>query len=262
MLNILTLYRFNTPFLNIESEKTHLLSIKDKLKVFLLSQWLEISESKELRWEYQNIFFESGNILKVRFQYIKEFKNSYYMPIFKMDLYLDESFISESSLKKTTLFLTSFLENFDWLNEKEYLIDLSNTVYYQSWIFGTKNYPEHDFVQIEVIKKNFESNNGTKKLEEFLFEYKNNNFVLSISNADEFHKIHAIVLYYIYLVYIMYKTIQDSEKTLCTLWELSESESKEHVELMRERLRFVNDMSVKNFNLYYARLQTFFSLFQ
>lgn len=261
MLNILTLYRFNTPFLNIESEKTHLLSIKDKLKVFLLSQWLEISESKELRWEYQNIFFESGNILKVRFQYIKEFKNSYYMPIFKMDLYLDKSFISESSLKKTTLFLTSFLENFDWLNEKEYLLDLSDVIYYQSWFFGTKNYPEHDFVKIEIVKKNFESNNGTKKLEEFLLEYKNNDFVLSTSNADEFHKIHAIVLYYIYLVYIMYKTIQDSEKTLCILSDLWECESKEHVELMRERLRFVNDMSVKNFNVYYTRLQTFFSLF-
>lgn len=261
MLNILTLYRFNTPFLNIESEKTHLLSIKDKLKVFLSSQWLDIIESRELRWEYQNIFFEC-TALKLRFQYIKEFKNSYYMPIFKMDLYLDESFIWDASLKKTTLFLTSFLENFDGLNEKEYLLDLSDAIYYKSGIFWTKIYPQHDFQQIEVVKKNFESNNGTKQLESFLYEYKNKNFVLSTANSDEFHKIHAIILYYIYLVYIMYKTIQDSEKTLCTLSDLWECESKEHIELMRERLHFVNDMSVKNFNVYYARLQTFFSLFQ
>jgi len=262
MQNILTLYRFNTPFLDIENEKQLLIWIKNKLKGFLNIQWLNINETKEIAWEYHNIFFLSQNILKIRFQYISKFSWNYYMPIFKMDIYLDSQLLLEKNLKKTTLFLTSLLENFDWLNEKEYLIDISNKIYYKTWLFSAKFYPEYDFQEIDKIKKIFESKDWNKLLQEFILKFKDTNFILTKENSDIFHKIHSIILYYIYLVYIMYKSMINTEKTLWNLEKLEYNDHNEHIDLMTERLKYVNDLSIANFNNYYEKLEIFFKLFK
>jgi len=34
----------------------------------------------------------------------------------------------------------------NWLTEKEYLIDLDGDLYFKSWFFSSKKYPNHDFI--------------------------------------------------------------------------------------------------------------------
>lgn len=262
MHNLASIYRFNTPFLNIENEKNHLLEIKNKIKLFLSQDIWEIIENAWVKWGY-HIFSlqDKENILSVQFHYISDFSDMYYIPIFKMEIYMQHSFLLENTSKqKLTLFLTSLFECFDWLNEKEYLIDIDKNIYYQKWLLKTKYFPQHNFSDLDIISKNFETKKWEKLLQDFILHFKNKNFILNSETSGYYHKIHSIFLYYIYLVYIMYQSILQAQKWLNNL-DTIDYDSK-HIELMRKRLEYVNDLSIINFKKYYARLEIFFNLFK
>jgi len=260
MQNTTTIYRFNTPFLDIEKEKSSLISVKEKIKDFINHfEWIDLIEEKEDLNEYIKFkFTDNDGIIKLRFYYIKEFSWNYYMPIFKMDIFVDREKIDDRILVG---FLVNIFECFDWLNEKEFLIDLNNSIYYKEWLF-TKIYPEHSFSDLEIIKTQFEENKWNELLERFITEFSNKNYKLTIINSDEYHRIHSTILYYIYLVYIMYQNIYDSKKQLVYLETQDFWENNGHKELIEQRLKYVNDLSITNFKKYYDKLEVFFRLFK
>lgn len=262
MQNIVTIYRFNTPFLEIEKEKELLISVKNKINQFLIFHDMNVVESVDKNWDYNKVFLIYENILKMRLNYIKVFKNNYYIPVFKMDVYISQDLITwNEKLKKITLFLTSLFECFDGLNEKEYLIDIDKNIFYTQWMFSKKIYPSYDFQDISHIQKIFEQKKWEKILEDFLNKYKNNTFILSKNTSLEYHKIHSIILYYIYLVYIMYKSILDGQEILKELEDNTLQQENKHICLATQRLQHVSNINSNTFQLYYKNLEIFFSLF-
>lgn len=265
MHNIVTVYRFNTPFLDIKAERDSLVKVKDKIKYFLQNEsHITLSESSKRSWDYHHLWLTS-DLIEVRFAYISQFHGNYYMPIFTMDVYVKNVFlIDEESRTRMTLFLTSFFECFDGLNEKEYLIDIDKNIYYQKWFLKTRCYPHHDFSDLEVIWKIFESKNWEKIIQEFILKFQDKKFILNTQTAPIYHKIHSIVLYYIYLVFIMYTSILNSKKQLKHLDEIDtlEDEFSAHIDLINKRLKYVNDISQVNFRRYYEKLEVFFTLFK
>ncbi|MDD5770004.1 MAG: hypothetical protein PHE25_03485, partial [Candidatus Gracilibacteria bacterium] len=128
MQNISTIYRFNTPFLDIEKEKRSLIYAKNKIIDFIKTfETISFEEVKTDLGEYIKISlkFENGFGF-IDFYYIKKFTNNYYMPVFKMDIFLGVKVLENQKI--IVSFLDNIYECFDGLTEKEYLIDLDNSV--------------------------------------------------------------------------------------------------------------------------------------
>lgn len=264
MRNIATIYRFNTPFLNIEDEKIGLSLLWEKIKENLNFEWISFKENSEIIWFFnkKSLIFD-WKLWKIDFYYISKFKNDYYLPIFKCDIFLNNSFLENNDKKiKTVWFLTNLFECFDWLNEKEFLLDLDQNIYYTK-LFFNKYYPTYDFNNLDNIQSEFESKNWWKMLEDFIESFKSNNFILTKENSNEYHKIHSVVLYYIYLVYIMYVNIIKSKENLEYLDKVNIDKDFEQQKILAEkRLSYVTDLSINNFKEYYNKLEIFFSLFK
>lgn len=260
MQNIATIYRFNTPFLEIEKEKNDLLSIQNKIVDYTYDfEWVELKKTEEDKWEYQKIELKTiDNKIKFNFFYLKEFNWNYYAPIFKLNIYVDREKLAN---KIVVMFLINVFECFDWLDEKEYLIDMDNTLYYRKNIVN-KIYPYHDFTDIDTIRQSFEEQKWNEILEHFILKFSDRDYKLKISNSMEYYKIHSIVLYYIYLVYSLYQNIVESKKQLSYLEEFDLWEENHHKELITERLKYVNNISIDTFNIYYEKLEIFFKLFE
>jgi len=158
--------------------------------------------------------------------------------------------------------LNNIFECFDWLNEKEFLIDINNWVFYESGFFKTKKSPLYDFSDINKIQKKFETKNGIKILENFINKYSNSNFELTYQKSKYYHKIHSIFLYFIYIVFLMYQNIK---KTNITLKELKDIDCdwifEWHISLIQKRLHYIEQIHNDTFQKYRNRLELFFKLF-
>ncbi len=264
MHNISTIYRFYTPFLDIKAEKDNLTGVLKKIEKSLSFDLIKFDKKIENQEKYLKVtlvFYE--NIWKIDFYYIRWLKqDEYYYPIFKMDIYLNNKFLLNNQTKKrTVLFLNNIFESFDWLNEKEFLIDLDNTIYYKNWFFSTKKYPDYDFRDLENIRKEFESRNWIKLLEQFITKLQKWDFVLTIQNSKKYHIFYWILLYFIYLVYIMNLNIIKTSTTLKELENLwNKQENDWHIILMKERLKIVDNLNLTTFKNYKERLEIFFNL--
>ncbi len=260
MQNIVTIYRFNTPFLEIEKEKNNLLSIQNKIVDYTNDfEWTKLQKIEEDMWEYLKVELKSTDSkIKFKFFYVKELNWNYYVPIFKLNIYVDREKLSN---KVVVWFLINIFECFDWLDEKEYLIDLDNTIYYRKNIVF-KTYPYYDFTDINKIRQDFEEHKWNEILEQFILKFSDKNYKLTVDNSEEYYKIHSIVLYYIYLVYSLYQNIVESKKQLKYLEEFDLWEENHHKELINERLKYVNNISIDNFKKYYEKLELFFKLFE
>ncbi len=261
MQNIATIYRFKTPFLNLKIEKDFLPKVLDKINKLLLDDWLKVNKNIQKDEVYYKITLNFwDNFWKIIFMYINKIWIEKYLPIFKMDVFLYDGLLKINTLQKTTNFLTSLFECFDWLNEKEYLLEINKNIYYKKWFFNTKVYPHFDFTSIEKIEANFKNKNWNKLLEEFISKFRNNDFLLTLENSDKYHKIHSIVLYYIYLIYIMYRSILQATNTI---WDLKKVVIEDyHLDLSKKRLEYINVLSMDAFKKYYEKLEKFFSLFE
>ena len=131
MHNIATVYRFNTPFLDLESEKKNLVSVIRKIRKCLKQEQISFVKDDEEILNYHKIILNfEDNLWKIELFYLIWEVEKYYLPVFKLNIYLSLKFLANNETKrKTTLFLTNIFECFDWLNEREFLIDLDNTIY-------------------------------------------------------------------------------------------------------------------------------------
>ena len=262
MHNITTIYRFNTPFLDISKEKANLVAVLSKIKSSLKFDGILFSEEKNSVWDYYKVtLLFQDNLWKIEFFYVNSI-TEYYLPIFKLNIFINNNFLLWKNKEKLVKFLTNIFECFDWLNEKEYLIDLDDNIYYKKWLFKSKKYPHYDFSNIDEIKKKFEKNNWIELLEKFILKFKNKDYILTKDNSEEYHKLHWILLYFIYLVFLMYQNV---EKTNVTLNELGQNRYnwiyEWKLELMKERLNYVNDLNIITFGKYKEKLGLFFKLF-
>lgn len=204
MQNVATIYRFNTPFLNLRQEKGSLVSVKEAVGRYLRDEGLTVLENSEAGQDYFRITLESPQAVTIVIRYIREFRNEYHLPIFMIDVLFDRRYLSsEEGLKRTTLFLTGLFECFDGLNEKEFLIDIDHTIRFRSGFLSGRTPPHHDFSDIPTLQKEFESKDGMRLLEAFISHFRESGFVLDDANAPLYHRLHSIALYFIYLVFLM-----------------------------------------------------------
>jgi hypothetical protein len=47
-----------------------------------------------------------------------------------------------------------------------------------------------------------------ESLKDFIIKFQNKDYILTRDNADEYHKLHGILLYFIYLVFLVSQTIE------------------------------------------------------
>lgn len=262
MIIVSTVYRFKTPFLDISLERKNLLSVIDKIKSSLSFDWISFQEEKKQVGDYYKISLLIDNSLwNIDLFYIKEIKEKY-LPIFKMDIELSSVFLSSNIQKrKTVKFLTNIFECFDWLNEKEYLIDIDKNLFYNSWILRIKKYPHYDFSSISNIQNDFEIKWWLKLLENFIVSFSNSNYILTKENSSEYHKLHWIVLYFIYLVFIISQNIEKTKGVLTELNNINSDIYDGHIDLVKQRLAYVDNLNIINFKNYKEKLELFYKLF-
>ncbi len=265
MNNIATIYRFNTPFLNLDNEKKGLLWVIKKIEKSLEFDGIKFIKESILDWNYHKIVLEFvENLWRIEIFYISEIKeNIYYLPIFKLNIFLNNNFLlSNTSKERTIKFLNNIFECFDWLNEKEYLIDIDTDLYYKSWFFKKKKYPSYDFSNIDEIKKDFESKNGMQLLKDFIVRFRDKDYILTRENAGEYHKLHWILLYFIYLVFLIYQNLIKTENTLKNIENIKNNSIYEwNLILMKKRLSYVDELNRDTFERYKNRLELFFKMF-
>ncbi len=264
MHNISTIYRFYTPFLDVEDEKNNLIGVLKKIEKSLIFDWIKFEKQKNISEKYLKIsLIFKNNLGKIDFYYLKKLlKDQYFLPIFKLDIYLNQKFLLNNTTKKrTVLFLNNIFECFDWLNEKEYLIDLDRNLYYKNSFFGIKKYPSYDFRDLEDIRKKFESKNWVKILEEFIVNLQTWDFILTRENSKKYYTFYWILLYFLYLVYIMHLNIIKTSKTVKELEDLwSKINNNWHIQLMKKRLKVVDDLNLVTYKNYKEKLEIFFNL--
>jgi len=264
MHNISTIYRFYTPFLYIENEKNNLWGVLKKIEKSLIFDWVNFNKKTENQEKYFKITLDfAENMWKLEVYYLnKLLEDQYFLPIFKMDIYLSEKFLLNNETKKRAImFLNNIFECFDWLTEKEYLIDLDRDLYYKYWFFSTKKYPNYDFRDLENIRKKFESRNWVKLLEQFILNLQNWDFILTRENSKKYHSFYWILLYFLYIVYIMHLNIIKTSKTVKELEDLgSKIENNWHLLLMKKRLKIVDELNLKTYKNYKEKLEIFFNL--
>ena len=264
MHNISTIYRFFTPFLDVEKEKINLWGVLKKIEKSLVFDWIKFTKTNINNNLYFKISLEFEEKMgKIDFYYIKSLKKDmYFLPIFKCDIYLNNKFLLNNTTKKRTVaFLNNIYECFDWLNEKEYLIDLDNSIYYESWFFKSKNTPDYDFRDLESIRKKFEDKNWINLLENFINHLQKWDFILTANNSPKYHSFYWMLIYFLYLVYIMHLNIIKTWETLKELEDLwDKTHNNAHIVLMKNRLSYVDDLSLVTYKNYKEKLEIFFNL--
>jgi hypothetical protein len=132
MHNISTIYRFNTPFLDLENEKKGLLWVIKKIEKSIEFDGIEFEKISEKQDKYFKVSFifkcnqndfklenyqkknkkqthlpiYNCNMWKIEIFYISEvWNNIYHLPIFKLNIFLNDSFlINNESKEKAEIF--------------------------------------------------------------------------------------------------------------------------------------------------------------
>lgn len=264
MSNIVTIYRFNTPFLDLNTEKKNLLSVIKKIEKSLQFDWLFLNnESSNDQKYFKETFNFIDSLWKIEMFYLDNLDElNYYLPIFKLNIFIDDKFIIDLKLRKRLInFLNNIFECFDGLNEKEFLIDMDSRINYKKYLFY-KVWPDYDFSDLEFIKNKFESKNWMSLVEDFIKTYSDKDFVLTREKSEYYHTLHGVFLYFIYLVFLMYQNIQKTEILKNNIEkEVSNELFKWQLDLMEKRLSSVENIHNDTFEKYKNRLELFFKMF-
>jgi hypothetical protein len=193
--------------------------------------------------------------------YLTDLWNKYYTPIFKLNIFLNQKFLLNNDLrKKAVKFLNNIFECFDWLDEKEFLIDLNNELYYEKWgFFSKKVFPHYDFSDIWKIEKLYDEGKWVKILEDFIKIFQNKTLVIDQEKASYYHKIHSCFLYFIYLVFLISQNLEKINSLDFNICE--NSEYKAHLDLTEKRVSYIKEVEKQVFDKYVRILEIFFWLF-
>jgi hypothetical protein len=264
--SVATIYRFFTPFSDLEKEEKFLQEVLKKIVSYLKSENIKLSfERKDTKRDILIIIgLEDFWRLIFFFRKINLFQMTtvdYALPIFEFDILFNMQFFLFHK-KQIVNFLTNIFECFDWVNEKEYLIEMDKTVCYKK--FFIKVCPHYDFQEVDKLQKQFVDKNGKAMLEEFLRNYYGKGFVLNKETADIYLTIHWNLLYLFYLLYTLYIVLYQTNKLSKDL-KISDFklvEYKANLTLFRERLKMLGDTTEDVFKKYLFFLEKFLNLFK
>lgn len=241
MQNILTIYKFNFPFLDEEFEKAKYNSICDDIKDELM--YLELYLSKEINnnknYETHNIKFKWGNINIV----YKKNNNWYFIPKFELNLYIDKA--------NNTRVINDIIDSIVWLWLDDYIFDL----------FCEKNIQNIDSLVKNSNIKNYFDEYTENKLEKFLKNIDKNFLEDQLNNNKE---IKYSFYYLMYLSYVFYKNYINSEKEIKVLEEIINKEDriefKNNLILSEIKLEDLHDLNLVTFKKYKLMLDNLFEL--
>jgi len=243
MRNILTIYKFNFPFLYNIFEEVKYKAIVSDLKQLLLYD--DIFETViEDKGDYSNIL----NI-KFRWGYVKivyYFKdNHYFIPRFQLDLFFTEN-IDEKLVNN--------------------ILKVFETMWFEEYIFETiwldEIYSKFDILTVWKLERNFKNYNYDY-FEKFL---KNTEKRYIDSSIKENKVVRNSFLYLTYLCYIFFKNSLNSEKNIkrikLLLWDNIYSVYSWNLELWKTRLDYLNELNIVYFKKYKYILDKIFNLFK
>lgn len=266
MNNIASIFRFYTPFLDFAQEKKHLVSVMKKVAKLLEGNNILFTKKQEKQWNYYKMSYVFDKKLwKIEFLYISGLeKTQYFLPLFRLEIFLHNNFLLNNTAKKNSVsFLNNIFECFDGINEKEFLIDIADNIYYKEGLFGCKTFPHYDFCDIESVKKIFENKWWSEVLENFITKHSQWWFILSQHTEQEYRTLHWIFLYFVYLIYLMHQNHERTGSVQETLLSMDvEYFSSAQTDLFHERLSYLHDIHNKVFEQYKNRLELFFTLFK
>jgi hypothetical protein len=93
MQNIATIYRFNTPFLDVDAEKKSLVSVIKKIRKSIEFDGIKSKQTVRKLPSYHKVtLLLEGNLGRIEFYYLADGVVEYYYPVFKMNVYIERDF--------------------------------------------------------------------------------------------------------------------------------------------------------------------------
>jgi len=243
MKNILTIYKFNFPFLYNNFEEVKYKAIVSDLKQLLLydGSFEKISIKNSKSSEVLDIKFKWWNI-KIVYYFDNEY---YFVPRFQLDLFFNKN-INE-------LLVENILKVFETMWFKEYIFET---------IWLEKIYIKYNVLTIFKLEQNFKKYNH-KSFELFLKTTSKN----YIDNSIRENKvIRNSFFYLIYLCYIFFINSHNSEKNILKinklLWDHIYDVYSWNLQLWKTRLDYLNELNIVYFEKYKKTLDKVFELFK
>lgn len=244
MHNILSIYKFHFPFLHSQYEYTKKESFVSNLREFLLYEELspKIEKKISVETEYITIYF-----LWWKFEILYYDTVDYFIPIFQLELFLEDNSILQEKLFHKIYNITRTL----W--KEDYIYDVDENFLSQR---------KEDVISIEDLKHNFSSfriqnlENFIKDTQkEYLEEHLEANFTIKFA-----------FMYMIYLCYIFYYNTEKLSKQKKELEEIT-GVSKfwlYHLQsdFTKTRLEHTKNLNIIQFRKYFEMLNSFFVLFE
>ena len=242
MKNILTVYKFNFPFLFNNFEEMKYKAIVSDLKQLLLYNEIFKSTSQKNKKWYEKL---SINFIWWKIEIIYYSNNDlYFIPQFQIDLFVTDSINSNLLEDVIKIFETV------WLNEY-----IFNTIWYEE-IYDIFD----NILTVNSLEKNFKKYNYSS-LEQFL-KTTEKNYVDDRLNENKL--IRDSFYYMIYLCFLCFKNSHDSEKNINEieklLWTKTFDLYKWNLELWKTRLSYLNELNLSYFKKYKLMLDKLFSL--
>ena len=247
MQNILTVYKFDLPFIERYAEFSVFKSINETLREELHYLWL----TKQIFWKESykyNIMdiYELKN-WEINVIFLKE-RTDYFLPWIEINLYVDNK-ITE---KDKNNIIKSIIKSIEWLWLDNYIFD-----------FAEKNtfIKEYDLITVDILKKKF-LNFSLKKIKDFLLSADLNYLEYQLSyNRD----IKYSFYYLIYILYIFYENntkILEQNDYIQNIWRKDiKLEFKNNIEYSRIKLNHLHNLNLNIFKKYKTMLDNFFKIF-
>lgn len=252
MIPLATIYRFYTPFVSNFDKYSIFNNVKTNIEDYLNEEGLILSKVYFKEDYYgKTIFNLSNNFIKL----ILYFQNGddYKMPLFFVDIFLkkDYSWNESESMKNIINFLTWLFECFDWMDEKDFIIDYNKSIFYLN-NKKTKIYPIYDFTDADNMQDFFNWFN----LDKFLLNYEKKSLDKDKLKNDE--NLYKLFLYLVYIVFLMNKSINQSYKQIKDIDSMDSDILNYHIKLAKKRLSYVRELSKYTYDKYILRLETLF----
>lgn len=245
MISLATIYKFKTPFFNLEFEKQNLEQIYIKSKDFLRFQDLEWKELKKETMYYKNILLIVDDILEITLSVTKDV-NNIYLPLILIEISINNDTIKNWAIEEL---LKSFFEIFDGIKENSFILDINHS------LVSSEKLP-HDFLELNQLYIKYQKDKSIMKLIENFLTSKNKSQV-------EFIKIQEIFLYFTFLVFEIFRNLWKIEQTKTenkvmfqnNIWWLN-------IELSNQRLEHLENLNIANFEKYVLLLESFYFIFK
>lgn len=241
--NILSIYKFRFPFLDVKYEKTKNDSFISSIREFLLYEDLHLKIEEKKSWEtsFLSIFFDGW-----KFEILTTRWKDYFIPIFHLALFLEENIFLQEKIFHKLYNITRSL----W--KQDYIYDVDESFLY---------YREDDAISIDDLKLNF-SQVHSQVIERFI-KNTQKEYLEDYLEANE--KVKFYLIYLIYLCYTFYintvKIMKQKKELGDIVWETNFWSYHLQKDFTTLRLEHTQNINMTQFKKHYTFLDHFFQLF-